>query len=330
MAWNGSQLRDAHSRWESTVVRDVMPEWHHMKFRAASLVELHAFLGVCRAGTVRQAAEQLCVTQAAVSRAVLRLERRLGCTLFERSAQGVTPTAPARALRERIEPSVLQLEQAFVDFSQAAVQRHTLRLSVVPTLGTRWLMPRLGSFQARHADVAVELRQFRRDDDFQRDDVDVWVALKQSSRRWPRGISARYLLGREITAVCTPVVAARLRSPAGLLKEPLLHHTYYPDNWRLWLDAAKVPTGSLRLGTGFDLSHHLIAAAAAGMGVAVVQACLIERELASGELVIPFDVSVSTGRGYYLCTRLAADGQPAVELFARWLLETIGSARDAG
>jgi DNA-binding transcriptional LysR family regulator len=294
-----------------------------MKFRAASLVELHAFLGVCRAGTVRQAAEQLCVTQAAVSRAVLRLEQRLGCTLFERSAQGVTPTAQARALRERIEPSVLQLERAFVDFNQVTAQRYTLRLSVVPTLGTRWLMPRLGAFQARHPDVVVELRQFRRDDDFQRDDVDVWIALRQSGRRWPRSISARYLLGRDVTPVCTPALAARLRSPAGLLKLPLLHHTYYPDNWRLWLDAAGVPRAPLRLGTGFDLSHHLIAAAAAGLGVAVVQPCLIERELGSGELVLPFDVSVSTGRGYHLCTRTAAAGKPAVELFARWMLETV-------
>jgi DNA-binding transcriptional LysR family regulator len=298
-----------------------------MKFRAASLVELHAFLGVCRAGTVRQAAEQLCVTQAAVSRAVLRLERRLGCTLFERSAQGVTPTAQARALRERIEPSVLQLEKAFVDFNQATAQRYTLRLSVVPTLGTRWLMPRLGAFQSRHPEVVVELRQFRRDDDFQRDDVDVWIALRQSGRRWSRSISARYLLGREVTAVCAPALAARLRSPAGLLKVPLLHHTYYPDNWRLWLEAAQVPIASLRLGTGFDLSHHLIAAAAAGMGVGVVQPCLIERELASSELVLPFDVSVSTGRGYYLCIRTAAAGKPAVELFARWLLDTVGGEK---
>ena len=295
-----------------------------MKIRAASLVELHAFLGVCRAGTVRQAAEHLCVTQAAVSRAVLRLERRLGCTLFERSAQGVTPTAQARALRERIEPSVLQLEKAFVDFGQATAQRHTLRLSVVPTLGTRWLMPRLGAFQARHPEVVVELRQFRRDDDFQRDDVDAWIALKLTAgKRWPRGVAARYLLGRDMTAVCTPAIAARLRQPASLLKEALLHHTYYPDNWRLWLDAAQVPSASLRLGTGFDLSHHLIAAVAAGLGVGVVQPCLIERELASGELVLPFNVSVSTERGYYLCTRTAAEGKPAVELFARWLLETV-------
>lgn len=294
-----------------------------MKFRAASLVELHAFLGVCRAGTIRQAAEQLCVTQAAVSRAVLRLERRLGCTLFDRSAQGVVPNAQARALRERIEPSLVELERVFSELGVADAKRHALRLSVVPTLGTRWLMPRLQSFQALHPEVGVELRQFHHDEDFQRDDVDIWVALKRPGRRWPRGLSTQYLLGREITPVCTPAIAARLRAPDGLLKQVLLHHTNYPDNWRLWLAAANVGIARLELGSGFDLAHHLIAAAAAGMGVAVLQPCLIERELASGELVLPFDLRVSTGRGYYLCTRRAADGKPAVEAFARWIAGTI-------
>lgn len=296
-----------------------------MKFRAASLVELHAFLGVCKAGTMRQAAEQLCVTQAAVSRAVLRLERRLGCPLFERSAQGVVPNAQAQALRARIEPSLVELERAFTDFGPTRAQRRTLRMSVVPTLGTRWLMPRLKQFQMLHPDVNVELRQFHHNEDFQRDDVDVWIDIKRPGRRWPRGISARYLLGRDITPVCTPDIAARLKTPSSLLKETLLHHTNFPDNWRLWMGAAKVNATKLKLGSGFDLGHNLIVAASAGMGVAVLQPCLIERELASGELVQPFRLSVSTGRGYYACTRNAADGENAVELFMRWIVEAAGS-----
>ena len=292
-----------------------------MKFRAASLVELHAFLGVCKAGTMRQAAEQLCVSQAAVSRAVLRLERRVGFPLFERSAQGVVPNAQAQALRARIEPSLAELERAFTDFARPRSQRHTLRLSVVPTLGTRWLMPRLKLFQAQQPDINVELRQFRHNEDFQRDDVDAWIDLKRPGRRWPRGISARYLLGRRITPVCTPGVAARLKTPASLLKETLLHHTNYPDNWQLWLTAAGVDTDKLKLGNGFDLGHNLIVAAGAGMGVAVLQPCLVQRELASGELVQPFELRASTGRGYYLCTRNADDGKNAVEVFTRWIVE---------
>lgn len=268
---------------------------------------------------MRQAAEQLCVTQAAVSRAVLRLERRVGIPLFDRSAQGVVPNAQAQALRARIEPSLLELERAFADFGPTQARRRTLRLSIVPTLGTRWLMPRLKDFQAAHPGVSVELRQFHHNEDFRRDDVDVWIDLKRPGRRWPRGLSARYLLGRDITPVCTPDMAARLKTPGSLLKEVLLHHTNFPDNWRLWLAAADVSVARLKLGSGFDLGNNLIVAAAAGMGVAVLQPCLVERELASGELVQPFALSVSTGRGYYLCTRHAADGLGAVELFTQWI-----------
>lgn len=295
-----------------------------MKFRAPSMVELHAFLGVCRAGTIRQAAEQLCVSQAAVSRAVARLEGRLGITLFDRSAQGVTPNTRAQALRERIEPSLDEIERAFGEtgeFGRARGRRHVLRLSVVPTLGTRWLMPRLQSFQALHPGIRVDLRPYRTDDDFRRDDVDVWIALKQPGRRWPRGLAARYLLGREITPVCTPAIARRLGSPDRLLKQTLLQHANYPENWRLWLSAAGVDAAKAELGSGFDLAHHLIAVAAAGMGVAVLQPCLIERELAAGELVLPFELKVSTGRGYHLCTRSAASGAPAVEAFSHWITE---------
>jgi LysR family transcriptional regulator, glycine cleavage system transcriptional activator len=290
-----------------------------VKIRTASLVELHAFLGVCNTGTMRQAAEQLCVSQAAVSRAIARLERRIGCSLFERSAQGVVPNAAARALHARIEPSLVELERAFTEFGEARAQRSTLRLSVVPTLGTRWLMPRLGAFQAAHPDIGVELRQFRHNEDFRRDDVDVWIDLKRPGRPWPRGISARYLLGREITPVCTPGIAARLKAPADLLDEALLHHTNYPDNWRLWLGAAQVNNTRLKLAGGFDLANNLIVAATAGMGVAVLQPCLIERELASGELVLPFELRVSTGRGYFFCTRKAADDKKSVEAFRRWM-----------
>ncbi len=291
-----------------------------MKYRSASLVELHAFLAVCRRGTMRQAAEELCVTQAAVSRAVLRLEKRLGCSLFERGAQGVVPNAQAQALRARIEPGVLQLEQAFIELQRAPLQRHALRVSVVPTLGTRWLMPRLKRFHAAHPGIDVELRQYRHNEDFQRDDVDVWIELKRPDRRWPRNVSARYLLGREITPVCTPEIASRLTTPGDLVKQVLLHHTNFPDNWRLWLAAARVDAPRLRLGSGFDLSNNMIVAACDGMGAAILQPCLVEAELARGELVQPFALCVSTGRGYYVCSHRARDDDPAVEAFTQWIL----------
>jgi len=297
-----------------------------MKIHAASLVELHAFVAVCRAGTMRQAAEALCVTQAAVSRAVLRLERRLGAALFERSAQGVVPNARALALRERIEPSLAELERAFADVGRARMRRHGVRISVVPTLGTRWLVPRLVQFRAAHPGIDVELRQFRHDEDFRRDDVDLWIAIQRPGRRWPRDISATVLLGREITPVCTPGIARRLRSPNDLLDRRLLHHTNYPENWRLWLNAAGVDTQGLVLGPGYDVGNNLIVAACAGTGVAIIQPCLVERELASGELAQPFDLAVATGRSYCLCQRKSASGGRAIEAFVRWIGSQAGVA----
>ena len=151
------------------------------------------------------------------------------------------------------------------------------------------------------------------------------MAVRKFGRRWPRSISARYLIGRHLTPVCTPGIAARLKAPSSLLKESLLHHTNYPGNWQLWMAAANVDAETLRLGSGFDLGNNLIVAACAGMGVALIQPCLVERELASGELVQPFELCVSTGRGYYLCTRKASDGKQAVEAFTRWVVEMAGT-----
>jgi len=289
-----------------------------MRFKSPSLPELHAFLAVCQLGSFRQAGDVLCVTQAAVSRAVQRLEQRLECTLLDRSGTRVLPTARGREFQALVEAHVAGLESAIGRFGARPAPRK-LRVSVVPTLGTRWLVPRLGQFRALHPDIEIELRPFHHDENFARDDVDLWIDVKRPARAWPRGIRARYLLGREIQPACTPALAAGLRQPRDLLKATLLLHINFPGNWALWLGktagVATLPT----LGPGFDLGNNLIVAACAGMGVTVIQPCLIEAELASGQLVLPFSPAVATDRGYYLCSRAALAENDAVEQFTRWL-----------
>lgn len=269
---------------------------------------------------MRSAAERLCVTQAAVSRAIARLERHVGHPLFERRAQGVLPTPRAVDLRSRIEGSVDAIEHAFAELRQTPrLGRRALRLSAVASLGTRWLMPRLSQFQAQHPDIDIELRQSRPEETSWVEDIDVWIEIRRPGRPWPRDISARYLLGREISPVCTRAMAQRLRTPASVLREPLLHHTNFPGNWALWLEAAGVGSERLKLGGGFDLASNLIVAASSGMGVAVVQTCLVERELSTGELVRPFALTASTGRGYYVCTRKSVAPDSPAGLFRAWV-----------
>ena len=289
-----------------------------MKIRSPSLVELHAFLAVCRHGSFRRAADALCVTPAAVSRAVQRLEEHLqGDRLFERYATGVTLTPRAAQLRQLTERHVLALESAAETMGRTASPQR-VRLSVIPTLGIQWLMPRMPAFTAEHPDIEIELRQFKHDEDFKRDDVDLWIEVKRPQRRWPPHVRTRYLLGREFIAVCAPGLSLQYRDPQDLQAATLLHHTNFPDNWERWFAKAGAPC-TPRLGPGFDLTMHLIIAAKAGMGVAVVPACLVERELSGGELVMPFDIELSCGRGYFLCSRRDGPPFPALEKFAEWL-----------
>jgi LysR family glycine cleavage system transcriptional activator len=290
-----------------------------MRFKSPSLPELHAFLSVCQLGSFRQAAGVLCVTQVAVSRAVQRLEQRLECTLFDRSGARVQLTARGREFQALVESHVIGLETAMGKFGIGTAPRK-LRVSAVPTLATRWLVPRLGKFQALHPDIDLDLRPFHFEDDFARDDVDLWIALRKPGRAWPRGIRAHYLLGVEIMPACTPALAKRLRTPADLLKVTLLHHSNYPDNWSRWLTQVGNVKAEPKLGPGFDVGSNLIVAACADMGAIMIQPLFIEAELASGQLVLPFRQAVATDRGFYICYRTAMAGNEAVNVLERWLL----------
>jgi LysR family transcriptional regulator, glycine cleavage system transcriptional activator len=285
-----------------------------MKFKSPSLPELHAFLAVCHHGSFSRSAQALFVTQAAVSRAVQRLEARLNCHLFKRTADGVAPTEKGLAFQALVESHVAGLENATALFNsvhnQASKTKNKLRLSVIPTLGTRWLIPRLPQFQAAHPEVSVELRQFHH----------VWIDVKRT-KAWPRGYKHIYLLGKDIAPICAPAMASRLGRVEDLLNETLLHHTNFPDNWAVWLHGAGLPKAQPELGPGFDLGSNLIVAATIGMGVAVIHPFIVARELASGELVMPFRLTVSTGRGYYACYRNAQAQNPTVQAFVVWLKE---------
>ena len=293
-----------------------------MKFKSPSLPELHAFLAVCHHGSFSRSAQALFVTQAAVSRAVQRLEARLNCQLFKRTTEGVAPTERGLEFQALVEAHVTGLENAtsrFISVNQnASKAKDKLRISVVPTLGTRWLMPRLPQFHAAHPDIAIELRQFHHDENFNRDDVDLWIDVKRA-KTWPRGVKHVYLLGKHIAPICAPAMASRLGRPEDLLNETLLHHTNFPDNWAVWLHGAGLAKAQPQLGPGFDLGSNLIVAATMGMGVAVIHPFIVERELASGELVTPFKLTVSTGRGYYACYRQAQAENPTVQAFVQWL-----------
>lgn len=291
-----------------------------MRIRSPSLHELHAFAATARLGSFSKAAELLCVTQGAVSRAVARLEEHLGQSLLLRQPRGNELTPVGRSYLELIAPALQTLESAAV--AQRAAEGPTrLRISVAPTLATKWLIPRLPDWQALHPQIALSLAPYRRDEDFGDPEVDAW--LRPGEDLWPTGIAAEYIVGRSIVPICRPQELRgrqALREPADLLSRPLLYHSNYPDNWRQWLEAVGVHDAQLKPSADFEQVAMLVQAVVSGLGVAVVQRCLIADELAAGRIVIPFGQPVQISRGYMLCTRRASQSQRALRSLRQWLL----------
>ncbi|MEJ6008105.1 LysR substrate-binding domain-containing protein [Paucibacter sp. AS339] len=301
-----------------------------MRIRSPSLHELHAFAAAARHGSFSKAAEELCVTQGAVSRAIARLEEHLGQTFFIRQARGIELTASGRGYLDLVGPALQTLESAAIAQRVPAATTR-LRLSVAPTLAIKWLIPRLADWQALQPQITLSLAPYQHEDDFSSPDIDAW--LRPGEDDWPSGMAAEYIVGREIVAICHPKdLRGRnaLREPADLLSRPLLYHTNYPNNWRVWLDAVGVSGRQLSPSADFEQVSMLVQAVMAGLGVAIVQRCLIDEELSTGRIAIPFDKPVAIKRGYMLCTRRASHSNRALQQLNQWLkAQAAGAPRTA-
>ncbi|NUP84944.1 MAG: LysR family transcriptional regulator [Burkholderiaceae bacterium] len=291
-----------------------------MRIRSPSLTELHAFVAVVECNGFSRAAQRLAVTQGAVSRAVLRLEARLGQALLDRGTDGVRPNAHGEVYYARVKPALEVLEEAVGRAGAARRDRDVVRLSVITSLNMRWLVPRLPDLARQHPWLKLQIRPYRADGAYAADDVDAWIDTRtHAGSRWPRHIQATYLVGREIVLVCHPDRTASLRQPGDVLAHSLLHHEAYPGNWSTWAQANGVDPAALRLGPGFDLAAALIEAVVADLGIAVVQSCLVEREWTARRIDVPMGKPASTGRGYYLCLPRSRTPTRAVQAFVEWV-----------
>ena len=284
--------------------------------------ELHAFVTVVRTGSFSRAAEELCVTQGAISRAVARLEGHYGKVLLRRSAHQMVLTQSGAQLLEAVREPLAAIEAASEALRVGPSQTTELVLSVVPTLASVWLVPRLPDFQARHPQVRVRFVPYRKDEDFSGPTPHAAILTGLGPSQWPAW-ECDYLIGREVVPVCHPARAARQRwqHPADLMAESLLAHSTSPGNWAHWLHAAGAGEVVPELSTVFDQVSILIQAAMADMGVALVQRCLVRAELDAGRLVAPFDLPIILPRGYFLCSLPGRHMAASLPVFRQWLLE---------
>lgn len=295
--------------------------------------ELHAFMTAARLGSFTLAAETLCVTQGAISRAIARLETHFGQPLMRRNAHGLTLTETGRKLYDGGLAPLQAIETLSAEL-RADDRRLRLTLSSVPTLASAWLVPRLPDFHRRHPEIQLSFTAYRRNEDFSGATPDAAI-LSGVAGQWP-GWQADYVIGREMIAICSPSRLAARRAAhlwdtaAGLLGEPLLYHANAMDNWARWFEAAGVRRDELKLASGFDQVSILVRAVMADMGIAVLQRCLVQDDLQTGRVAAPFpDLRIAIARGYHLCAPPQRRDHYALSCFRQWLLDTAGQDSDA-
>lgn len=285
---------------------------------------LRALEAAGRLGSLQRAAGELGVSPGAVSQQIIKAEKQLGVTVFERTPRGLAATAPGKALLARLTAGFRELDAA-VGLAQGEADT-TLTISVAPVLASKWLVPRLGRFRRLHPEMRVRLEATVELIDPDRSDVD--LAIRVGLGKWP-GVKAEFLLAQEVFPVCAPDIAAQLSSSADLVKLPVIRDAHSNLDWNLWLRHFGLDESMLRVGDTFTDASLCLDAAIAGQGVMLAWQTLAHDALRSGLLVAPFAERVNTGYGYYMIASASRREPRKVARFRDWLKAEIAeTAKD--
>ena len=284
------------------------------------LSSLRAFEAVARHLSFTRAAEELGMTQAAVSYQMRILEERVGAPLFLRKPRQIALTETGALLAPAVEKAFALLRDAFAE--TRGKLDGLLSITTVPTFASNWLAQNLGLFQIAHPDIAVRLDSSDHVVDLLHDDFDLAIRT-QPTPEPGRGLVSHLLIKADFSPLLSPALAASIGGvtrPEDLLRLPILDPQ---DRWiDQWFDAAGVSGYSSegRPISHFGLQSLLGTAAIAGRGVAVLTPGFFHDEIASGRLLQPFDLLATDGRGYYLVYAQARRNVPKIRAFRDWLL----------
>lgn len=293
-----------------------------MQRRLPPLNSLRAFESAARLLSFTRAADELAVTQSAVSHQVKTLEDWAGLPLFRRDGRAVALTEAAAKFLPAVTLALDQLALAGRKLQAVDPGQGWLTVAVMPSFAGKWLVPRLSTFRAKHPNIDVWLATFEAQTGALGADVD--IAIRYGREDWP-GLTSIKILSEELFPVCAPAVAAQLKDPTDLARATLLHDELRED-WAMWLRTAGVATVDATRGPGFDDSGLLIQAAIEGLGVALGRSVLVKGDLDAGRLVRPFATTLAGGSAYYLVYPPELENAPKIKAFREWLLATAEQA----
>ncbi|BBE72609.1 LysR substrate-binding domain-containing protein [Oharaeibacter diazotrophicus] len=293
--------------------------------RLPSLNALRAFEAAARLGALNRAADELSVTESAVSRQIRVLEDELGVGLFRRVHRGVRLSPAGERLASALGQAFETIRRGVDEVRKGPAE---IRVRVLPTLGTRWLLPRLSAFESAHPDLKVRVSVLW--ESMTPDDVEHDVGIVMDENRWPpeRLIA---LFRERLTPVCSPAYLkriGRLDTPAALRRALLLHCSGAPD-WPLWLKQAGFPEAETDGGEWFDTMDMALRAAERGRGVAIADLAMVADDLTLGRLVRASGIVVTDRTNYHVVRRDTGRARPEVDRFVDWLLAE-AAATDQG
>jgi DNA-binding transcriptional LysR family regulator len=296
---------------------------------------LVGFESAARHLSFTKAAEELFLTQSAVSRQIKELEDQLGVPLFQRRHRALVLTEAGQQFYGAT-AQVLVTMRAATERLRTQAGKRSVALTTTHSFAALWLIPRLAGFTRGHPGVDVRITAETRVQDLERDGLDIAIRHGPASLAGPNAIR---LMGEKVFPVCSPSLLADrkrpLREPQDLRKHVLLQ---YDDpegrhpwlHWKTWLEVEGIaelrPAGTL----SFSGYEQIIPAAIAGHGVALGRSPLVTDLLASGQLVAPFRSTANPARAYYAILSTGASSRPEARAFLEWLKEEAGNSGNSG
>ena len=281
---------------------------------------LRAFDAAARSGSFTAAADELQLTQGAISRQVSALENQLGVALFKRVGKAIQLTDEGKIYAEEIHRALQAIRNASLT-AMTSPLTGILNLAILPTFGTRWLMPRLPSFLEQNPDITVSFVTRLSPFDFRSENLH--AAIHYGAPDWP-GTQSTFLMSEEVVPVCSPNFLREhaSSSPAQLAEVPLLQLSSRADAWTNWFQSFNV-TPPAAQGMLFEQLAIIAQAAVAGLGAALLPRFLIQSELERGELIVIMELPLQDSGGYYLVTPTEKSDYAPVVALRTWLLKMV-------
>lgn len=285
--------------------------------RLPPLNALKAFEAAARYESFTRAAEELCVTQGAVSHQVKALEAELRVKLFNRERQRLIITESGREYLTVVRDAFDRIAVG----TERLLQRQSagvLTVSASPDFAAKWLVHRLDRFAEAHPSIDLRISATMHHVDFAREEID--LAVRHGDGNWT-GLDVVRLCSEELFAVCSPKLLSgrKVCEPADLLKFPLLHLDDR-KHWSRWLEAAGVVAADVSRGPVLNRASMLIDAAVDGQGIALARTTLAAWDLINGRLVKPFSLALRLPKGYWIVCPQATSTLPKIKACREWLL----------